>query len=331
MHRLKRLAKLVAAGIFPVFDIILAPVTFLCCAWLGIIRKVMHKLGPSRVRLSRKIFRSVGVFPIVDHYYEPLFNPKHLRYSLQKERALPGVDFNLKEQLDILKRFNFNEELMSIPVDEKNPLEFYYHNGSLGSGDSEYLYNVIRLFKPLRIIEAGSGYSTLMSIKAAAKNREENGKYACRITCFEPYEKPWLEKVGVDVVRARIEEAPKDIFAQLGPNDIFFVDSSHIIRPQGDVLFEFLEILPALKSGVLVHIHDIFTPRDYPEGKLVDEVLFTNEQYLLEAFLSLNKDFKIIGSLNYLTHNYFAQLSSCCPMLQREPDREPGSFWIARR
>jgi len=74
-----------------------------------------------------------------------------------------------------------------------------------------------------------------------------------------------------------------------------FIDSSHIIRPQGDVLFEYLEILPILNAGVFVHIHDIFTPKDYLSEWILDGKVFWNEQYLLEAFLSFNTCFKIMG------------------------------------
>ena len=97
----------------------------------------------------------------------------------------------------------------------------------------------------------------------------------------------WLNDVsGIEVLRQRVEQMDKQLFLELEENDILFIDSSHMIRPQGDVLCEYLEILPTLRPGVLVHIHDIFTPRDYPDEWLIDEVKLWNEQYLLEAFLS---------------------------------------------
>jgi len=109
---------------------------------------------------------------------------------------------------------------------------------------------------------------------------------------------PWLKDIGVELIREKVENIELDFFQQLEENDILFIDSSHIIRAQGDVLYEFLEILPSLKIGVFIHIHDIFKPRDYPNHWLLDKHLLWNEQYLLEAFLSNNSDFKIIGSLN---------------------------------
>jgi len=123
----------------------------------------------------------------------------------------------------------------------------------------------------------------------------------------------------------------KQLFLELGENDILFIDSSHVIRPQGDVLCEYLEILPTLRSGVLVHIHDIFTPRDYLDQWLIDEVKLWNEQYLLEAFLSCNFEFEIIAALNFLKHRHPAELAAKFPMLgENIAHCEPGSFWIRK-
>ena len=102
-------------------------------------------------------------------------------------------------------------------------------------------------------------------------------------------------------------------FQQLKSNDLLFIDSSHIIRPQGDVLFEYLELLPTLKPGVLIHVHDIFTPRDYPDEWVYKNHCLWNEQYLLEALISFNSGFRIIGALNYLAHNYRNEFAGKCP------------------
>jgi hypothetical protein len=139
---------------------------------------------------------------------------------------------------------------------------------------------------------------------------------------------PWLEQLPLTVVRKKVEDINLQFFSDLDKNDILFIDSSHIIRPQGDVLFEFLEILPSLKKGVIVHIHDIFTPKNYLKQWLEKEVRFYNEQYLLEAFLTHNSQWKIIGALNYLHHNYFENLKAIAPSVTSE--REPGSFYIQR-
>jgi hypothetical protein len=88
-------------------------------------------------------------------------------------------------------------------------------------------------------------------------------------------------------------------------------------------------LLPILKPGVLVHIHDIFTPKDYLDDWIFSHRLW-NEQYLLEAFLSFNSDFRIIGALNYLAHNYRKELKAKCPIFAKQQNREPGAFWMIK-
>jgi len=130
------------------------------------------------------------------------------------------------------------------------------------------------------------------------------------------------------LVKERVEDLDLALFDQLGDGDILFIDSSHVIRPHGDVTREVLQILPRLKSGVIVHVHDIFTPRDYPDFWTRQERRLWNEQYLLEAWLSGNRDVEIICALNWLKHNHWDALSQACPMLRRNPAAEPGSFWM---
>lgn len=313
--------------LLPIVDLLISPLTMLSAALLFFIRRV----GIGRMHISKKIFIMVGVFPIRDHYYEPLFNPKYLTKPLSEERIIPGFDLNVSEQLNVLEKFNFNDELAEFTLEKVKELEYYYHNESFGPGDAEYLYNIVRSYKPNRIVEIGSGNSTLVAVEAIKRNRKDNPGYSCSHVCIEPYEAGWLEKLDVKVIRQRVERIDKQVFSDLQANDILFIDSSHVIRPQGDVLFEFLEILPVLHSGVLIHIHDIYTPRDYPEVCILEDVRFWNEQYLLEAFLTLNSDFRVIGALNHLKHHYFAELSSKCPVLGKENQREPASFWMVKK
>ena len=94
------------------------------------------------------------------------------------------------------------------------------------------------------------------------------------------------------------------------------------------MVFEYLQLLPALNKGVIVHVHDIFSPKNYPRFWLVNMVKLFNEQYLLEAFMSHNNSWEIIGALNYLRHNHYDKLKAAAPFLT--PDREPGSFYIRK-
>lgn len=310
--------------LLPVIDILLAIAVYPTALFM----KAIRKAGLQRLPLCRRALLQVGVLPIRNHYYEPLFDDRLLKYPLEQPRQLPGIDWNVDEQLSLLECFGFNDELAGILNRKTDDLTFHFDNGSFGSGDAEYLYNLIREKKPQRIFEIGSGNSTLMAIRAVRRNREESPGYECKHLCIEPYEMPWLEKTGVKVLREKVESLDLAMFSELGENDLLFIDSSHIIRPQGDVLFEYLQLLPTLRSGVIVHIHDIFSPRDYLREWIVDQIKLWNEQYLLEAFLSCNSQWKIIGALNYLKHDHFELLREKCPYLTQ--DREPGSFYIQR-
>ena len=307
-----------------------APFTFLSSVWL----KFVKNNGTGRI--AEFIFMKLGIFPILDHYYQPMINPKkYLTKSLRDDRELLGVDINAEEQLNLLSKFNYNEELLEFPLDKRKDYEYFYNNSNYSSGDAEYLYNIIRHFKPNRIIEIGSGYSTLMVRNAISNNKLEETNYTCHHICIEPYEVQWLEELGVEVIREKVEKLDKSIFQNLKSNDILFIDSSHIIRPQGDVLFEYLEILPSLKSGVLVHVHDIFTPKDYLDEWVYGH-FFWNEQYIVEAFLTFNSEFRIIGALNYLAHNHRKELAEKCPFFASNKGfernkSEPRAFWMIKK
>ncbi len=308
----------------PVADLIMLPFVYPAALLLKSIRRA----GVYRMPLCRKVLMKVGVFPIINHYYEPLFDVQQIKHSLSDKRDLPGIEWNIKGQLEILDSFRFNDELNNVPLSQINELTFYLNSGTFFPGDAEYWYSIIRLKKPKIIFEIGSGNSTLMAIKAIKKNKEEEADYKCRHVCIEPYEMQWLEKTEVSVIRQKVEDVGTAFFSELNENDILFIDSSHIIRPQGDVLFEYLELLPVLNKGVIVHIHDILSPQDYPEDWVKKEVRFWNEQYLLEAFLTSNRDWKIIGALNFLHHHFYDKLKEKCFYLTS--DRKPVSFYIQK-
>ena len=151
-----------------------------------------------------------------------------------------------------------------------------------------------------------------------------------KLSCVEPYEMPWLRTLPVQLFREKVEKIPVSIFQELQEGDILFIDSSHIIRPEGDVLYELFEILPRLKPGVYIHIHDIFTPHHYPERWLREEFRLWNEQYLVEAFLINNSGFEIIGALNYLSTKYNDRLFSKLPIASHAGKPNGSSLWLRK-
>jgi predicted O-methyltransferase YrrM len=321
----KALVRLFGAMTRPidlVFSVLSVPAALLMLGY--------RRFGSQRLRWTTSVLRRIGVFPIRDHYYEPLFRNAHQRGSLSIDRKLPGIDFRDAEQLALLQSLDRADELRELALDKKSQdtSRFQMDNGSFVSGDADFLYQMVRWLKPRKIVEIGSGHSTKIANIAAKRNQAESG-LATRHVCIEPYEMAWLESLGVEVIRKKVEDCDIDWANELNPGDLLFIDSSHMIRPQGDVLAEYLQIIPALKTGVYVHVHDIFTPKDYLPEWLVDNVWFWNEQYLLEALLSNQARYEIVAALNYLKHHHYDTLQQTCPYLTR--DREPGSLYFKVR
>jgi predicted O-methyltransferase YrrM len=312
-----------------VADVLLLPATLVAVLYTKALRMIPLRHLPA----SRAVFRRVGIFPLRDHYYEPAFLTVA---TTSGPRDLPGIDLRPDRQLELLGQLHYEAELEQFPRGGPDHFEaspyFHYGNGSFMSGDAEALYAVIRHHRPSRIIEIGSGFSTLMAAAAVARNREAGGPEVDH-RCIEPYSFAWLDDLdAVTVVRERVEQVAVETFAALGPDDILFIDSSHVIRPGGDVLFEYLQLLPRVAPGVLVHIHDVFTPYDYPSDWVRREGRLWNEQYLLEAFLSCNREFDVVLALNYLARTHPAPLGRAFPVYAGEgADRPLGSIWLRRR
>lgn len=279
--------------------------------------------------VTRRLLNRIGVGVIRRHYSEPLVSLNDLHSPLDVRRDLPGIDLRIADQIVLARKFAYGEELLSLPLKKPSRDEFGFWNGYYEPGDAEMYYNFIRYFKPARILEVGCGHSTLLARRAIAQNKADDPAYCCEHTCIEPYERPWLEALGIDVIRRRVELCPPALFDRLRMNDILFIDSSHVLRPQGDVTHLYLSVLPRLSPGVIVHVHDIFTPRDYPD-KWVREGRLWNEQYILEAFLSGNDRFRVLMALNMMAHDHPEALATACPVLLRHPWHEPGAFWFQR-
>jgi len=293
--------------------------------WLpAYILKIYRKIGSKKLKICTKVLKWIGVMPIRDHYYEPLFLPEVLKKDLREERVLPGIDLNKNRQLELLNKLNYDQEFIEI-VDKSH---FNIDNNSFVAGDAEFLYQFIRYLKPSKVIEVGSGNSTIITHLALDYNKKHDGKFSEHI-CIEPFEQPWLEEYkNIRLYRNKLEDINDnfDWKNELCEGDLLFIDSSHIIRPQGDVLTEYLSILPSLNKGVYVHVHDIFTPRDYLNEWLFKDAYFWNEQYLLEALLSNSDRYEVVASLNWLKYNYYEKLKEVTPYLN--VDSEPGSFYL---
>ena len=250
------------------------------------------------------------------HYYEPLPDFRSITTEqTRRRRSYPGIDFRWNDQLALVNTLaEYRAELRDLDFDFDNR----YFNGL----DAAIYYSLIRHLQPRRIIEIGGGYSTQIANKALSLNRKGN------FTCIEPYPEERLlgAELGVELIQKRVEEIDVDFFSHLEANDILFIDSSHTVKFGSDVCYEFLEVLPTLKPGVWVHVHDIFFPHDYPAEWLIDQRLALNEQYLVEAFLSFNQEFRVALANYWLALDHAATVNK----LWSSPG-DSSSFWFYRQ
>ena len=246
------------------------------------------------------------------HYYEPLPDFRAITpEQIQRRREFSAIDFRWDEQLRLLRELEPHaSELTHVDV----------NNDYFSGLDAVVYYSLIRHLKPRRIIEIGGGYSTRIANKALAANQSG------RLTCIEPYPDDRLNgsQFSVQLIAKRVEEIDVSFFSCLEANDILFIDSSHTVKFGSDVCYEFLELLPSLKRGVWVHVHDIFFPHDYPVEWLMQRRLALNEQYLLEAFLSFNSAFAPQLANHWLCLDYAEAAARVCAT------PAGSSFWMKR-
>lgn len=232
-----------------------------------------------------------------------------------------------KKQAAFLDSFSwFRSEYDGFPRKKIGSQLFYLDNLMFESVDAEVYYSMIRLFRPARILEVGSGFSTYLAIQAIIRNGTGT------LTAIEPYpSKELLCLPSLDrLVRSKVETVPLEEFTSLSSGDILFIDSSHTVKIGNDVLFLYLEVFPRLKPGVIIHVHDVFLPSHYPKEWVLNRQIFWTEQYLLQAFLSMNSSFEIIFAASYMHLNHPDILEKYFSSYNRL-ERWPGSFWMRRK
>jgi hypothetical protein len=284
------------------------------------------------------VFQRFGFHLLRRNYYLPLPDAEDTHRSFWSvESELVGLDMNEAVALEYVENVfppYLEEFRQRFPVhDTGDPNQFHLINGNYMAVDAQVYYSYIRHFKPRRIIEIGSGNSTLLASAACDRNRVEGSSPV--LTAIEPYPSPKLRQLGngITLLESKVQDVSLRVFTELQAGDILFIDSSHALRQGGDVQFEYLEILPRLATGVLVHIHDISLPEPYPQVYF-DTQLYWNEQYLLQAFLAFNRDFRVIwpGNFLWLRHSdimkrHFPEIDD---MRAKFPASAPSAFWIQR-
>ena len=187
-------------------------------------------------------------------------------------------------------------------------------NGMYGALDSFVLYSLMRLYKTAQVLEIGSGESTFQASLALDMNERDNATLTERRHhfCVEPYRNAAIQSLvsagKVTTVLTTVQKMPVDIADRLEAGDLLFIDSSHVVTPLGDTLFEYLLLLPRLNAGVLVHIHDIFLPWNYHSAW--QEIRPYTEQWALALFLHNNADWEVIFATTLMLEKHPKLFSS---------------------
>jgi Methyltransferase domain len=280
-----------------------------------------------------------GFLPMRVHYYSPVPDIADLRrrHVWKEKSELPGVDFHPERQVQFLNRLGeqYGHECNWPPVSTGNPTDFFTENNSFSFGCAASLHSILRYYKPRTVLEIGSGNSSLIFSEALTQNVLEG--HPCEYIVVDPYPSPLLQGdlPGLTkVIPERVELMNVALFEDLKANDVLFIDSGHTVRTGSDVNFLFLEVLPRLAPGVVVHVHDIGLPNEYPEVYFTNPSfrMFWTEAYLLQAFLAFNSQFEVLLALNYLMSDRRHEFAQAFP--KYDPSRHKavsGSFWIRRK
>jgi hypothetical protein len=286
------------------------------------------------IRRSFRLFQRLGVHVTPVDFYEPVPDTRDLDDAFFRRRSeMVGVELRLPYQLELLDQLAaYRQEYDGLPVDPTPDGGFHHDNGLYGWVDAAIYWAMLRHHRPRRVWEVGSGFSTMLAAQALAEASRQDPNYRPELVAIEPYPREFLPEVEglTRLVQQRVQDVPAADFEALQEGDVLFIDSSHVLRAGSDVQYLYLEVIPRLAPGVLVHAHDIFLPAEYPEGWVLRERRFWTEQYLLQAFLAYNEQFEVLLSTAalHLAHPEHLQATFAC---YAPGSGTPGSFWFRRR
>ncbi|HNT19444.1 MAG TPA: class I SAM-dependent methyltransferase [Saprospiraceae bacterium] len=268
------------------------------------------------------------------HYYSPIVNMDDIKrneiqiWKNKSVEVIPGINLDSEEQLLLLNEFGkYYQGIPFSAIKQKNR-RYYFENDLFSYTDGIMLYSFIRHFKPRRLIEAGSGFTSALFLDVNSIYFEKSIK----LSFIEPYPERLYsliseeDKKNTEIIVDGIQSVDESYFEQLKENDILFIDGSHISKTGSDVNFVLFEILPKLHSGVLIHFHDIFYPFEYPKEWVYGGFNW-NEIYLIHAFLMNNAEYKIKLFAHYL-HTHHPEAFREMPLCYKNSG---GSLWLQKK
>lgn len=292
---------------------------------VGRIRRAAAAVG---LHLARR--RNYDLVP--RGFYSPIPDESLLPPDIRVRRSeLRGIDFDTAHQVEWAERelSRFVGEFQAAETGTRGSGEFFFQNPMYGHGDAELAYAMVRRFAPARVVELGSGFSTLVLARAVAANGVDGRD--TRLEVNDPYPQGVGDEAtpGVSVLNRRpAEQIPVAEFERLARDDVLFVDTTHVVRLGGDVNHIVLDVLPALVPGVIVHFHDIWLPYEYHRDLTTYLGVHWSEQYLLQALLSGNRSFEVLFGTHAVAVEQPERLARLVPGYTGEG--YPTSFWLRR-
>jgi Methyltransferase domain len=264
------------------------------------------------------------------HFEDPIPNVASLKlkYPDTDETSYPGIDFNPELQLQYLTTIvtKYSQEFLSFPL-RTNEFDVYSRlNDSFPQLDALVYWSFLRSHKPSRVYEIGSGNSSILAYLAIKSNK------CGELTVIDPYPRDFTQVFAGKASEVRLERRPVEdidplLFDDLVQDDILFIDGSHVLKIGNDVDYMFNRILPRLKPGVLVHIHDIYLPFQYPSAYFIHEHRFWNEQPALALYLSDNSKVQVQFGSAFVLRRFSDDIVKILP----DPEARLGaSFWYRR-
>jgi len=267
------------------------------------------------------------------HFYSPIPDINYIRSQrnnifITNKLSCTGIEMDPDKQLSLVEKFESYYGQFPFPENERKGIRYYLKNPYFGHGSSIVLYSVLRHFKPRQIVEVGSGFSSAVML-------DVNDLFfsgGIKLSFIEPYPARLYslmnekDKASHDIFVDVVQNVPRSAFSELNENDLLFIDSSHVAKVGSDVVLLITEILPLLKKGVIIHIHDIYWPFEYPENWVLSGKAW-NEAYLVKAFLQFNTSFEILLFNSYLTLHHREHMKKYLPSFI--PDGG-GSLWIRK-
>lgn len=246
----------------------------------------------------------------------------------RSQTSVPGVKINEAKQIELIKKFALYYKEFPFTEKKQENARYYYCNNFFGSGSAVILYSLMRHFRPRRIIEIGSGFSSAAMLDI--NDRFFDSKIL--FSFIEPYPERLLslltknDKETCHIHAEAVQNSSNEIFKDLCANDILFIDSSHVAKIGSDVVHILTNILPALPPGVIIHFHDIYWPFEYPEAWILQGRAW-NEAYILKAFLQFNSSFEILLFNSYLSVHHMNVVEEYLPFGLKELG---GSLWLTK-